>query len=144
MKNGDYILVKAPINYPGKKYRNKYCYEHHLVYWQHYGIIPNNKEVIHHIDGNKHNNSIDNLKLLTAKQHDSYHGEKRKTHMVQCLCPTCGSIFEKPYRQSHLIKGYKADYCSKQCANKANTLRNKQDALFLQRVQNNIICEMYK
>ena len=42
MKNGDYILVKAPTNYPGKKYRNKYCYEHHLVYWQHYGIIPNN------------------------------------------------------------------------------------------------------
>ena len=31
MKSGNYILIKAPDNYPGKKYRGKYCYEHHYV-----------------------------------------------------------------------------------------------------------------
>lgn len=31
MKNGDYILVIAPDWYRGKRYRGKYCYEHHLV-----------------------------------------------------------------------------------------------------------------
>lgn len=144
MKNGEYILVTAPINYPGKKYRNKYCYEHHLIYWQHYGVIPNNNEIIHHIDGNKHNNNINNLKLLTKNQHDIYHNQQRRTHIVQCLCPTCGKIFERPYRQSHLVKHGKADYCSKQCAYKANTLRNKQDEQFLKRIKNNIICELYK
>ena len=35
MKNGKYILVKAPANYLGKKYRNKYVYEHILNYWTH-------------------------------------------------------------------------------------------------------------
>lgn len=58
MKNGDYLLAVAPENYPGKRYRGRYCSEHTLVYWQHYGIVPNKDEVIHHIDGNKHNNDI--------------------------------------------------------------------------------------
>ena len=33
MINGDYILVVAPDDYPGVRYREKYCYEHYLVYW---------------------------------------------------------------------------------------------------------------
>ena len=34
MKNGPYILVAALETYPGKKYRGKYCYEHHMVWWK--------------------------------------------------------------------------------------------------------------
>lgn len=139
MKNGDYILVVAPANYPGKKYRDKYCYEHHLVYWQHYGIIPNENEVIHHKDGNKYNNNINNLELLTTNNHNKYHGAKHKRHMIKCLCPTCGNIFMKEYRQSHIFKKQIASYCSKECANKANKLRCNNDKLFLQRLKHNVI-----
>lgn len=143
MKNGDYILVIAPSNYPGKKYRNRYCLEHHLVYWQHYGIIPNKDEVIHHKDGNKYNNNINNLELLTAEEHKKYHGHQRKKHMIKLLCPTCGKTFMKSYRQSHVVKGNIADYCCRDCANQANTLRHNNDKLFLERVKNNIICDCY-
>lgn len=143
MKNGDYILVIAPDNYPGKKYRNRYCYEHHLIYWQHYGIVPNENEIIHHKDGNKHNNDINNLVLITKKEHDSYHNRLRKHHWILLKCPTCNKLFTLPYRQSHIVKKYKASYCSKECSNKANTLRCNNDELFLQRIKENVIYDFY-
>lgn len=143
MKNGDYILVIAPDNYPGKKYRNRYCYEHHLIYWQHYGIVPNENEIIHHKDGNKHNNDINNLVLITKKEHDSYHNRLRKRHWILLKCPTCNKLFILPYRQSHIVKKYKASYCSKECSNKANTLRCNNDELFLQRIKENVIYDFY-
>ena len=40
MKNGDYNLAIAPPDFPGKKYRGKYCSEHVLNYWLANGIVP--------------------------------------------------------------------------------------------------------
>ena len=51
MRNGKYVLVIAPKEYPGCKYRNKYIYKHVLVWWQHTGELPIlNKIIIHHND----------------------------------------------------------------------------------------------
>ena len=45
----------------------------HRYVWEYYnGKIPDNCE-IHHIDGNRGNNSIDNLQLMTVKEHKEYH-----------------------------------------------------------------------
>ena len=73
MKNGSYILVIASENYPGKKYRDRYCYEHHLVYWKETGIIPKKGEIIHHKDENKTNNNFSNLKLIYSSEHNKIH-----------------------------------------------------------------------
>lgn len=75
MKCGNYELVKAPLDYPGKKYRDKYCYEHHLVWWQITGNIISEKEVIHHINENKRDNRFENLELLNKKVHTSNHSK---------------------------------------------------------------------
>lgn len=56
---------------------NRSKYLHRLV-WEHVvGPIPNNCE-IDHKDGNKRNNSIDNLQCLTIKEHRSVTGERTK------------------------------------------------------------------
>lgn len=34
VKNGPYELVIAPEEYPGKKYRGRYAYEHRVNYWR--------------------------------------------------------------------------------------------------------------
>ncbi len=75
MINGDYILIKAPSEWTGKKYRDRYIYEHHYVYWKHTGICINENQIIHHLNENKHDNRFDNLELQTRKGHASHHGK---------------------------------------------------------------------
>ena len=118
MKNGEYILVKAPKNYKGKLYRGKYCYEHHLVYWQNTGHIVQDTEIIHHKDGNKQNNSFDNLELRNYRQHIILHNKERKTTFVLLKCPGCGKVFTRRKKNSFLAKGGIVSCCSKMCIGK--------------------------
>lgn len=143
MKNGDYILVSAPKNYPGKLYRGKYCYEHHLCYWKHYGVIPKDDEIIHHKDENKHNNIIDNLELMKLIDHVRLHNAEKKKHMVLLQCPICKTQFVKQRRDTHLVKGGRATYCSKECLYKSNALRVKKDEEFLMYEKQNVIHEFF-
>lgn len=120
LRNGDYILMVAPDDWPGKRYRGKYCYEHHYVYWKHYGVLPGPDEIIHHKDGNKHNNSIENLELLKRGEHTSFHNKERGKILVKLICPICNKEFEREYRQTHLVKkANKYTFCSRKCAGKS-------------------------
>ena len=93
MKNGPYELVIAPDDYPGKKYRNRYCYEHHLVYWKNTGVLPDKDQVIHHKNDNKRDNRFSNLELMCRKKHTSHHA--KECPMVTLKCFNCNSDFER-------------------------------------------------
>lgn len=74
-----YILVYSP-NHPYATKDNR-VREHRLVMEKNIGryLLPN--EVVHHIDGNKQNNSIENLKLYSSNgKHlaDNLKGKKPK------------------------------------------------------------------
>lgn len=131
MRNGDYILVKAPNEYTGKVYRDKYCYEHHLIYWENTGVTLSEDEVIHHIDENKHNNNFSNLELLKRSDHTKKHKSNLGKTFVLVKCPCCNIVFEREKRQSHLSKGTKYTSCSKECSgkisNNINTLYSLKD-----------------
>ena len=53
--NGYYVMMVR-----GERY-----YEHRLIWLYHYGELPSDDLVIDHIDGNRMNNRIENLQLLT-------------------------------------------------------------------------------
>lgn len=115
MRNGNYELVKAPDNYIGRKYRGKYCYEHHLVYWKETGMFPGRDEVVHHINGNTRDNKFENLELQKKKDHCKYHSSTGRT-MIILTCAFCGRVFRKERRQAHGIKKNQRDfYCNRHC-----------------------------
>lgn len=116
MKNGNYILVKAPENFPGKKYRNKYCLEHHLVYWNAHNIVPKSNEVIHHINENRFDNRIENLELITRKNHSNYHSSKKGRFYVDIQCPNCRKIFTIPFNKCFIQKHSSYTCCCRQCS----------------------------
>lgn len=68
---GQYIQVYAP-DHP-RTTKAGYMMEHRLIMEEKLGRYLEPDEVVHHIDGDKHNNHPDNLEVLTQKNHISEH-----------------------------------------------------------------------
>lgn len=116
MKNGEYDLILAPSNFPGLKYRGRYCLISHYVYWKNAGVVPTKDEIIHHKNHNKKDNSFENLELISRKEHSKMHVHERGRKFVLLKCPQCNKIFERPKSQSFLQKNGKYNCCSMECA----------------------------
>jgi len=145
MKNGPYELVIVPPGYPGKRYRGRYCYEHHLVWWQNTNTLLGVDEQIHHRDGDKRHNDFTNLEVKKATAHSSYHGRKRGMAMVELRCPTCGGIFEKRKGNTHLQNGGLLTFCSHGCEGRFNFPGKKKRGYDLTAdITNNVIREFRK
>ena len=57
-----------------KGYNKKGNYKlHRKIMEEHLGRKLNLNEIVHHIDGNKLNNNIENLKVMTRGEHSRYH-----------------------------------------------------------------------
>ena len=122
MKNGPYELIIAPKKFPGKRYRDKYAYEHVVIFWKYHGFVPKTGFEIHHKDMNHRNNKITNLKLLTIAEHRKLHGLlKTQRSMVTVECGFCikkitiiKSDLEKRLKQNK----FKKLFCSTSCGAK--------------------------
>lgn len=68
-----YVLINIP-EHP-KSFKGWY-YEHRLVLEKHLDRILEEWETIHHISGNKKDNSLNNLFLCTREQHNKAHRTK--------------------------------------------------------------------
>lgn len=116
LSNG-YVWVKAPKDFPGSTYHNgKYCLEHHLVYWQKHGVVPNKRQEIHHRNEVRSDNRPSNLRLVDRTKHRRKHGleqakewdAKRKhgtTTMYRhgCRCVKCKRS-NATYMQSYYVR----------------------------------------
>jgi len=69
--NGDYILVQMK-NHPYVR-KDGAVLEHRLVMEKHIGRYLSPHEVVHHINEIKHDNRIENLRLMTKREHDYMH-----------------------------------------------------------------------
>lgn len=74
-------------------------YEHVVVIEHHIGRSLRKNETVHHINGNKTDNRIENLFLCSREQHDKAHGMKTVSlyrlhpHWVSKECIRCGKKF---------------------------------------------------
>jgi len=104
-------MIIAPDDYPGKKYRNRYCYEHHFVWWQNTGLIISGNQVIHHKNMNTHDNRFENLVLSNNSEHSSHHNNLRADKTLNAVCSHCSKKFRvRPYKLKNPLL-----FCSREC-----------------------------
>jgi hypothetical protein len=83
--------------------KDGYIKEEHRVIWErNFGKIPPGM-IIHHINGNKKDNSIENLILVSIKEHGNLHKKPNKIRITY----KSGAVKVLPIFQ-HIIEGVKA------------------------------------
>jgi hypothetical protein len=118
MKNGPYELVVAPEEYPGIKYRGRYIYEHHLVWWRNTGELVTGSMLIHHRNEQKRDNRFENLEKKDKAVHASEHTRKRvgPRKMLTLECAWCGKDFQIAASDWPSRSKYVNNHCSRSCS----------------------------
>lgn len=135
MTTAGYVRIWKPSHPLANKDGN--ILVHRMVYFDYYGSIPEGHH-IHHKDGNKKNNAIENLEAITNSEHHKEHhptGAKMRNQYGECkvkaleqrisyrrmkkfiprTCEQCSTSF--------VMKRSDAKYCSERCRNRMNTMR---------------------
>jgi hypothetical protein len=70
-----YVMIRCE-NHPNATHKGKYILEHHLIIENILGRCLIKGEVVHHINGDKQDNRLENLALLKNNEHSSLHRNK--------------------------------------------------------------------
>jgi len=117
MNNHGYIYSVAPEGHP-RATKHGYIAKHTLIMETHLGRYLVADEVVHHINGIRDDNRLENLQLMKVGEHHSYHSSSRiYTKLGQNMnCPICGIEF---YRFPHSLQMT----CSRKCGQVYRKLR---------------------
>jgi hypothetical protein len=112
---------------------------HRVIYEKYHKVKLTTKDVIHHIDGDKENNSISNLKLMTLAEHSKLHASERSQKIKELECAQCGQdyLIALSLYNYKIKKGQKIFVCSKRCAGLLNSKylpKKKQSVEYLENV----------
>ena len=98
--------MKSP--YRQKKINGKHKDEHRAIMENHVGRELDRFELVHHKDEDRCNNRIENLKIVSPKEHSVIHNQK---YPLIWACEICGLIFvPKPHK-----RGGRQPTCSIKC-----------------------------
>ena len=84
----------------------------------------NDFEEVDHINGDRTDNAIDNLQILSSKDNKikAITETGRERVYLTFICPICDREFkieQRRFKHNQLVQNKKGPYCSKQCAGKA-------------------------
>ena len=82
---------------------------HRALMEKHLGRKLGRFELVHHINGDKMDNRIENLKVVSPKEHAAEHGQQK--HPLTWACEVCGIVFTPPASKRGGLKRT----CSKDC-----------------------------
>lgn len=99
-----------------KSGRKKTVYEHREVVEEMLGRRLRRREVIHHKNGDKLDNSLENLEVTTQSAHAREHASNRKPEMWKLRCSNCRKVVRRSARVQRQRKG--KPFCNKSCAAK--------------------------
>jgi hypothetical protein len=104
--------VKTINKYKALKVRGKRIDEHRLIMQNVLGRKLSRNEVVHHIDGNKSNNSLENLVVMTRSEHSSMH-QKGKKNSKETREKLSEAHKNKPMFARRLFSNEEIDYIRK-------------------------------
>ena len=76
-------IFRVALGHPKAKKCGNYVREHVLVAETALGRLLRDDEVVHHIDGDKSNNSPENLAVMTRAEHSHYHAMVRQNNKIE-------------------------------------------------------------
>lgn len=97
ISNCGYVLIYAPDR---STRSDNYALEHRIVMEDFLGRRLLDSEIVHHINGNKTDNRITNLELMSLADHTREHN--KESEIIRC--PTSGKINQVKKRENNEFK----------------------------------------
>jgi len=143
---GEYTYARVP-EHP-KATALGYVLEHRIVVENDLNRLLEDDEIIHHINGVRKDNRVENLQVLSQSEHMSLHSSSKGREYVRLKCPICNIIFEITKNKSFLIpsRTMKANCCSRSCGGKLGimTYKGEYPPSVLQGIEECLIEEFHK
>jgi hypothetical protein len=125
IRSGGYIYCISDPPHPRRNARGHYA-EHRIVVENAVGRPLETNEHVHHVDGNKTNNALANLEILSRREHSKRHAVVAQP--VSVTCPECELEFEvKPHvLRQRLARSGGVVTCSRSCGSRAGSRRKPE------------------